>query len=448
MVFIALIALLIYAVLNKPFVNELPQTGSSYVAFVSSQSYMGDLGGLSGADAKCQALATAAGLSGTYKAWLSTNTEDAINRIIDTKYVDISGAVIADSKADIIDGTLQNPLEKTETGETNPNGIAFTGTLANGTREMNNNCANWTSKTTFGNAGFPSSTASFWTDAQSYSCSNTASLYCFQVSQPNDPSPTVTPPLKVSPTITPLVSNTPVPIGGSCQCDLWAVVEDNCVVPYQASCDGNFACSCKLTTTVTNTPTPPVATPTPILTNTPSPIGGSCQCDLWAVVEDNCVVPYKASCDGNFACSCKLITTPTPTLIPGSVGCGPIDEYDILGNKTGDDKVTFQDFIAFSQVYLKQCNDNGNSYLPCGGKNRKLTPNDSAVDFQDFIYFGGVYLEPSCSTGLDLLPETGSGEIDKYKMALLSEIALAIITVSSVIIFFENKKNKLKSQII
>jgi cysteine-rich repeat protein len=44
--------------------------------FVSSQMYDGNLGGLAGADAKCQALADAANLTGTYMAWISTNQHD------------------------------------------------------------------------------------------------------------------------------------------------------------------------------------------------------------------------------------------------------------------------------------------------------------------------------------------------------------------------------------
>jgi len=39
--------------------------------FVSSQTYVGNLGGVAGADSLCQGLATAAGLTGTFKAFLS-----------------------------------------------------------------------------------------------------------------------------------------------------------------------------------------------------------------------------------------------------------------------------------------------------------------------------------------------------------------------------------------
>ena len=49
--------------------------------FVTSTTYTGNLGGLSGADSKCQARATAANLSGVWKAWLSTGDLAASSRI-------------------------------------------------------------------------------------------------------------------------------------------------------------------------------------------------------------------------------------------------------------------------------------------------------------------------------------------------------------------------------
>lgn len=54
--------------------------GAKYV-FVTSVHYTGDLGGVAGADAKCQTAATAAGLAGTYKAWISTYGASAADRI-------------------------------------------------------------------------------------------------------------------------------------------------------------------------------------------------------------------------------------------------------------------------------------------------------------------------------------------------------------------------------
>jgi hypothetical protein len=51
--------------------------------FVTSTSYTGDLGGLAGADLKCQAAAESVGLHGTFKAWLSDKKTPAPSRLSD-----------------------------------------------------------------------------------------------------------------------------------------------------------------------------------------------------------------------------------------------------------------------------------------------------------------------------------------------------------------------------
>jgi len=49
--------------------------------FITSTVFTSDLGGLEGADATCQNLADAAALDGTFKAWLSSSTVAAKDRI-------------------------------------------------------------------------------------------------------------------------------------------------------------------------------------------------------------------------------------------------------------------------------------------------------------------------------------------------------------------------------
>ena len=49
--------------------------------FVSSQTYNGNFDGITGADASCQVLANAAGLSRTYKAILSDSSTNAVDRL-------------------------------------------------------------------------------------------------------------------------------------------------------------------------------------------------------------------------------------------------------------------------------------------------------------------------------------------------------------------------------
>jgi hypothetical protein len=49
--------------------------------FVTSNSYTGALGGLAGADAKCQSSATSQGLSGSFRAYLSDAASNAYDRV-------------------------------------------------------------------------------------------------------------------------------------------------------------------------------------------------------------------------------------------------------------------------------------------------------------------------------------------------------------------------------
>src|SRR5262249_42934796 len=53
------------------FVTDVITDGVPKRVFVTSTTHDGNLGGLDGADAICASLAANAGLSGTYKAWLS-----------------------------------------------------------------------------------------------------------------------------------------------------------------------------------------------------------------------------------------------------------------------------------------------------------------------------------------------------------------------------------------
>src|SRR5207249_1446674 len=72
-------------------------TGAN-LAFVSSATYTpGAIGGAAAADATCNALATSAGLPGTYVAWLSTTTQNAVDRVSGARgWVRIDGLPIAD----------------------------------------------------------------------------------------------------------------------------------------------------------------------------------------------------------------------------------------------------------------------------------------------------------------------------------------------------------------
>ena len=84
------------------------ETDEPMTFFVTSETHSGDLGGLAGADASCQRLATAAGAGNhTWRAYLSTvgkPTEPAVNardRIGNGPWHNANGVMIAASLADL-----------------------------------------------------------------------------------------------------------------------------------------------------------------------------------------------------------------------------------------------------------------------------------------------------------------------------------------------------------
>lgn len=161
------------------------------LAFVTSQTYNGNLGGLVGADSQCQARATAAGLPGTYRAWLSTSSVDAIDRIDEATYYKIDGSLLAYNKYDLTDGTISSPISRTELNQivVTGNGLdrAYTGTNADGTVNTSN-CNNWTagSISYAGRWGDVLMINSFWSSRGASSCNVARRLYCFQSGTANN----------------------------------------------------------------------------------------------------------------------------------------------------------------------------------------------------------------------------------------------------------------------
>jgi len=152
--------------------------------FVTSSTYTGDLGGLVGADAKCQAHADAAALGGTWKAWLSTSSEDARDRITDGHYTLVDGTIVANSLADLTNGGIWQAIELDEYAVVFGSNQAWTGTLANGTW-YDADCQAWTSALPADTAliGYVNLADELWTDGfPSADCSYTdvRGVYCFE----------------------------------------------------------------------------------------------------------------------------------------------------------------------------------------------------------------------------------------------------------------------------
>jgi hypothetical protein len=133
--------------------------------FVTSTLYTGDLGGLRGADAKCQERAEAGALDGRYKAWLSDSSTSAAARLAHAAvpYVLVDGALVAKDWAGLIQGRLLLPIQLTELGELptitpHPNGcgdaLVWTNTKEDGSAaSTDRSCRDWTDGTSGPGAG-------------------------------------------------------------------------------------------------------------------------------------------------------------------------------------------------------------------------------------------------------------------------------------------------------
>jgi hypothetical protein len=166
-------------------------TCGACLVFISSSVSLGNLGGLTGADNTCQTLANTAGLSGTYKAWLSDDTGSPSTRFVQATvpYQLPNGTPIADNWDDLKDGTLAAPINIMENGNPIPNaGSVWTNTNTDGTVQDFRDCNDWMSGTSAhsGNFGLANRTNSEWTVFSRQSCGPPPAgvsgnrLYCFQ----------------------------------------------------------------------------------------------------------------------------------------------------------------------------------------------------------------------------------------------------------------------------
>lgn len=163
-------------------------------AFVTSTTHDGDLGGLVGADAICATRASAAGLPGTYVAWLSTGSVDAVGRLASARgFIRTDGAPFADQPADIAANQIFNALHLDETGADVGSVSVWTGTEEDGTAAAAT-CTNWTVTSGSGRIGSSQGGAAAWTDlASSPSCGQSNRLYCFGIDKTTtEVTPTVT----------------------------------------------------------------------------------------------------------------------------------------------------------------------------------------------------------------------------------------------------------------
>jgi len=161
------------------------QNGPGNLADAAWQPESGGASGLAGADAVCQAQATAAGLPfpASFVAWLSTSTVNAADRLAgDGPWKALDGWQLATSKADLTDGSIATAVRLWQSG----GGVAYsyywTGSTQAGSYDgsLDATCNDWTSAAagTVGTMGAAGESDRFWTTDLGGTCSVGSHLLC------------------------------------------------------------------------------------------------------------------------------------------------------------------------------------------------------------------------------------------------------------------------------
>ncbi len=172
-------------------VNQATAVGAIFgeqpnMMFVTSTSYTGAIGGLVGADSICQARAIAGGLTGTYKAWLSSSSTSAISRLGNASgWVRRDGLPVFNTQADLTAGRVQYLPVLTESNLELADPFVTTATASNGQYtaiSLGTACGDWTlSDTSRLSVGRPRVSDGQWTNANTVTCASALPLFCFGI---------------------------------------------------------------------------------------------------------------------------------------------------------------------------------------------------------------------------------------------------------------------------
>ncbi|MCP4700526.1 MAG: DUF1554 domain-containing protein [Gammaproteobacteria bacterium] len=161
-----------------------------YTVFITSTKYTGNLGGLTGADTKCneRAQAPSSEVKATdFAAWLSDSAQSIENRLDHAgPYLKPNGNVLATSWSDLTDGELTYKFRISEQGNIISITQVWTGTKPNGITDSPDaqlHCENWTSpfEVVSGRTGISNNTDSYWSTGNTRAtCDTSQSLYCVE----------------------------------------------------------------------------------------------------------------------------------------------------------------------------------------------------------------------------------------------------------------------------
>jgi len=165
-----------------------PEVCVPRTVFITSQIFTGALGGVSGADSKCQQAASTASLSGTFKAWVSNATEGSpsTNFTRHGMFLDTKDRVIAYGWGQLTGSDLERAITADEFGNNEPDTVVWTNTLRNGspinTHGALGNCGLFFFDEAHleGWVGLASQTSKAWTSVGILNCQLELGLLCFQ----------------------------------------------------------------------------------------------------------------------------------------------------------------------------------------------------------------------------------------------------------------------------
>ncbi len=176
-----------------------PQTWN--LAFVSSTTFAVNLGSATAYDARCNLLATAAGINnvtGTaFIAWISTSVSSAGVRLGTPRgWVRMDGAPFADTKTQLLTNRqIFQTLDLDETGTRRSSEIVMTGTASDGTAAET--CNDWTGGASFVAYGDTAGGPVAWTRFASQPCAAPHRIYCLMKTQSVPLTPPVAPGKKI-----------------------------------------------------------------------------------------------------------------------------------------------------------------------------------------------------------------------------------------------------------